>query len=604
MSTHRALLLALCALQIACSASGSGGVAGGGTGGVSDAGPDTGGQAGQGGTGAGGSGGFDAGGDAGPACDVHCSSDLHQVLDCNNVVVKTCGANQGCGANGTCIDACDSAKTNATTIGCEFYAVVPAPQSEVTGSCFAALLANTWDQPITLQADYAGQTLDISGMAREPVGSGASITYQPLQAGELAPGKVAILFLSQGSPGPLHFLPCPAGVTPGFAGDPSVPATGKGSAFHITSSAPVVAYDIYPYGGAKSYVSSATLLVPTSAWGTNYIAADAFKQDTVYSVGAPSLQAVALEDATSITINPVAAIAGGNGVAASPAGTPVTYSLDQGQVLQLVQGPELAGSPVQSDKPISLWGGANCMDIPNGKLSCDSAHQQLLPVKTLGSEYAAVRYADRVAGADEVVPWTIVGAVDGTMLSYDPAPPAGAPTTLSSGQLARFEASDPFIVKSQDDQHPFYFAAHMTGWTTLANNPQHEGDPEYVSVIPSQQYLNRYLFLTDVTYAQTNLVFVRRQAPDGSFKPVTLDCAGTLSGWQPIGTSGSYEYTRVDLVKNGAGVGGCENGVHTASSDAAFGLTVWGWDSAVSYAYPAGMGTQSINTVVVPAVPK
>ena len=31
---------------------------------------------------------------------------------------------------------------------------------------------------------------------------------------------------------------------------------------------PVVAYDIYPYGGALSYVTSATLLVPTPAWST------------------------------------------------------------------------------------------------------------------------------------------------------------------------------------------------------------------------------------------------------------------------------------------------------------------------------------------------
>jgi hypothetical protein len=42
-----------------------------------------------------------------------------------------------------------------------------------------------------------------------------------------------------------------------------------------------------------------------------------------------------------------------------------------------------------------------------------------------------------------------------------------------------------------------------------------------------------------------------------------------------------------------------DNGVHTAQSDAPFGLTVWGWDFAVSYAYPAGMSVRKINKVVV-----
>ena len=59
-----------------------------------------------------------------------------------------------------------------------------------------------------------------------------------------------------------------------------------------------------------------------------------------------------------------------------------------------------------------------------------------------------------------------------------------------------------------------------------------------------------------------------------------------------------------DLVVRGALQGNCDNGVHSAKSDAAFGLTVWGWDWYVSYAYPAGGGVKPINDVVVPPIPK
>jgi hypothetical protein len=87
-----------------------------------------------------------------------------------------------------------------------------------------------------------------------------------------------------------------------------------------------------------------------------------------------------------------------------------------------------------------------------------------------------------------------------------------------------------------------------------------------------------------------------------------------LTGWQPIGSAGQYEYTRLDLVRhNFEAQGSCDNGRHEAHSDGPFGVTVWGWGSDetgsynsvyVSYAYPAGGSVQPINAVVVQPVPR
>jgi hypothetical protein len=49
-----------------------------------------------------------------------------------------------------------------------------------------------------------------------------------------------------------------------------------GNAFHITASAPVSAYDTFPYGGGQAAVTSATLLLPVATWDTSYIAVDAY----------------------------------------------------------------------------------------------------------------------------------------------------------------------------------------------------------------------------------------------------------------------------------------------------------------------------------------
>jgi hypothetical protein len=565
----------------------------------SNGGLGTGGGAAAGATGTGGIGG--AGGvildpDSGPPCETHCSADLHQVLDCNNVVVLECPPDQGCSPNGTCVPACQSASENESTFGCDFFSVTPAVIAESRGSCFAVMVANTWTSPITIGAEYNGQSIDTASYTYVPQGSGASLTYQQVPGGQLDPGQLGILFLSKYESGDIFQVDCP--VAQALEMSTQVDTTGRGWAFHITTDRPIVAYDVYPWGGATSYVSSATLLVPTPTWGDNFVTADAWEA----LHGNPFTQVVAAEDNTTVTIVPITNVQGGGGIPAMTANTPTTFTLGRGEVVQFLQTERLAGSTLQSDKPISVWGGSSCMNIPNSAVCCDAAHQQLLPVQVLGSEYAAVRYPSR--GGDDQAPYTLIGMVDGTQLWYDPMP-GGAPQTVNRGDVAIFFTDQPFHVSSQDADHPFYLAAHMTGGSTSGN---YTGDPEYVNVVPPQQYLSHYVFATDPTYVgpvgHTALVFVRQRDNDGAFQDVNLDCMGVVTGWQPLGLNTDYEYAQVLIVAGGQPQGGCDNGAHTADSPVPFGLTVWGYDECASYAYPAGMSVEPINEVVVPPIPR
>ncbi len=525
----------------------------------------------------------------------HCSGDLHSILDQNNTVLQTCPPDQGCGAAG-CVPACDSARDNQSSIGCDYYAVAPDAISAGQGGCFAAFIANTWGVPITIKAEYAGQPLNIAQAAAMPSGSGASLTYSKLPNNQLPANKIAILFLSRNAN-----IACPNGFTPGIAADSAAHGTTIGNAFHISSSAPVVAYDIYPYGGSLSYAASATLLLPSTSWSDNYIAVAPFRKDVVVASAQPSLEIVAQENGTTVTISPTAAIVAGNGVAGTAKGTPHTYNLNKGQVLQFTQDQELTGSPIQANKPIGVWGAATCLNVDVSDTACDVAHQEIPPVKALGFEYIAVRYRNRNANnPPENVPWRFVGAVNGTTLTYLPSKPTGAPSTLALGGLAEVWDPGPFVVKSQDNQHPFYMSGYMTGQDHAPASGT--GDPEFVNLIAPQEFLPTYVFMTDPTYANTNLVVVRKDFGQG-FTDVKLDCIPSpLTGWQTIGGT-VYQYTRVDISKDAKGQGQCDNGLHTISSSNPFGLTVWGWDQYVSYAYPAGASVQPINTVIVPAQP-
>lgn len=551
-------------------------------------------------TGTGGHGGFLVIPDSGGGCGPKCSADLRDVLACDGSVEVTCGPEQAC-SDGVCVDdPCGVAAAAKTSYGCDFW-----PMSLINfpaGACWATYVANVWPVPVKINLEYDGVALPVSTFTRVPTGQGTSLTYAPYDdAVGLGPGEVAVMFMSQVGQGPPPFgVPCPPGIPTALTFDPTVGGTGLGKAFHLTTDRPVAAYTISPYGGGAAARTYATLLLPTAAWDLNYVAVSADKQDPF-----PTIAMLASEDDTKVTISPVAKIDPGPGVAGTAAGQPVTYTLSKGQYVQIVEfNTELTGSAILADKPIAVWGGNPCIGI--GACCCDNAAQQIPPVRALGHEYAAVRYRGRNGNPDESVPWRFVGAAPGTVLTYQPSMPPGAPATLDVGQVADFSAPGPFLVRSQDSDHPFYMAAYMSGGDAYGG----EGDPEFVNVVPTGQYLNSYVFFTDPTYSETNLVLVRAPGPSG-FQDVTLDCSGVVGGWQPLGP---YEIARVDLVTgNFSSVNGCSNGRHTIKSAVPFGVTVWGWGSAasttldttyVSYAYPAGVGVAQLNQVEVLPIPK
>lgn len=552
-----------------------------------------------------------------------CSSDLRGQVDCEGNVLKTCPPDQGCAGNGACVPACQAAADSKGSIGCDFYAVDPDIYTGdgAAGGCFAAFVANTWDTPATVTVEYGGKALDVAQFGRIPTGTGPAITYKPLPGGKIPAHEVAILFLNRkGTNPPGLVTDCPIGITPAVTDvDAAAHGSARGKAFRIKSDVPVSAYDILPYGGGRSALTSATLLLPTTAWTTNYVGVDGYREGAGASI--PFLEIVAQDDGTTVSINPTANIMAGTGVAAATKGTATTYTLARGEMLQLEPGaagfppfaPSLSGSVIESNKPVGLWGGKTSVGI----FACcnDSAHQQIPPIRALGSEYVGIRYRNRYDNIEEATPWRIIGAVDGTTLTWDPVAPTGAPMTLARGQVVEFLTNGPFVVKSQDPKHPFYMSAHMTGGALFdpAQNGKSgpadgRGDPEFVNVIPPGEFMQSYVLFTDPTYPETNLVVVRARGASG-FKDVTLDCMGTVTGWQAVGTSDQYEYVRIDLSRqNFQPQGKCDNGRHEMKSAGSFGVTVWGWGSAatgsfssqyVSYAYPAGASVLPINDVVV-----
>ncbi|MFZ5442549.1 MAG: IgGFc-binding protein [Myxococcota bacterium] len=527
--------------------------------------------------GGGGGAGADGGVDGG-VCP-GCSADGLSVVDCAGNATR-CASGLVC-AVASCLSPCVAAVAEQSTLGCEFYAAAVPPQFETKGSCYAVIVANTRQRAVQLEVTRGTRTLDARDFARRAVRQGSGeLTYEPLPTVggkvSLPPGEMALLFLAHSTLGdfPGRVL-CP--VEPAVSDAYQFDDGARFDAFVVKTTAPVAAWDLYPYGGATSHVTSASLLLPTSAWSTSYVA----------MTPAPNayLQIVAQEDRTVVQLKAPVAISSGPGLPGAAAGALASWTLAKGEVAQVLQSAELGGAFIRSSRPVAVFGGTPCMNKPLGTQACDSAHQQLPPVAQLSHEYVGVRYPTRGADEEEAL-WRVVGVVDGTTLTWTP-PVAGAPRTLAAGQQVEFAARGPFVVTAQDDEHVFGISQLMTGGWDFGGL----GDPDWVLLVPPGQFLAKHLFFVDPTYTQTQLVFVRR-AVNGRFAPVSLDCGPTLS-WHTVTPDTQYATLGWSLNLSS----GCEAGVHSATSALPFGITVWGLDSWTSYAWPSAMGTRKLNSV-------
>jgi hypothetical protein len=494
---------------------------------------------------------------------------------------------------------CQEAQDNHASVGCDYYAIdMDAAQGPPQDACYAVFIANTSDTAVHINTTWMSMNIDMSKYAKLPQGQGQSLTYgnYDVNAG-LAPGQVAILFLAYQFQ--LGNVACPVPAAIGHG--PQLSGTGKNWAFHITTDSPVVAYQMLPYGGGSAAATGASLLLPTTAWDTSYIAASAYDTAAppIPVAQGPSHDVVAMEDNTTVTMYPKGNIDGGGGLGTGPANQPYKVVLKAGEYFQITQGTPLSGSPVTADKPVGTFGGHQIMSID--RCCGDHGEQMLAPVRALGYQYVGAPHPDRKpAGMPDPRVYRLYGAVSGTQLTYEP--PGLGPATLNVGDQVEIRTDGAFVVTSQDSNHPFQIFTYMTGAGEMGEGGW--GDPDFVRLPPPAQYMSHYVFFTDVTYPFTGLTVVR-QANQGAFADVMLDCMGAISGWQPVGTSGQYEIATVKLVDHWNGQGGCNNGVHNMTSTVPFGTWVWGWGSEdtntgwVSYGYPAGENVLPINDVII-----
>ena len=436
-----------------------------------------------------------------------------------------CGMTQECD-QGACVELCEKIKSDPSSVGCVFR---------------GTKMQNFIEEPSAVTVGNVSKALTASVAMYYYQNGGEQLVSGPVN---VAPGKSAQFDL---------LMP---------------PQPGKGSVlrpdstFKIVSNVPVVAYLHSPITAQAHNDSS--MLLPDHAQQKNYI----IPAYTPNIGGNPAFfNVIGLEDGTEVSWTPPFATQAGGLVPAVAAKATGKIVIGDYDLLQVSSGQsDISGTIISLSKPAWVVGAVTCVNIPAGVTFCDHIEEQAIPLEYWGQIYVGAHAPKR---NNESYWYRVYGGEDGIKVDTAPAQP-GFPVMLNKGQFHEFKTKESFIFSASGPIMPVQYLEGQNGGAGT-------GDPASYQLVPVEQFLDRYVFVTGIGYNQHYVQVVR----DKGGADIKVDGA-VVNGYYTIG---NYEVADWKISE----------GTHLAESDSPFGIYQVGYTNVTSYAYPGGLRLKVIN---------
>lgn len=329
---------------------------------------------------------------------------------------------------------------------------------------------------------------------------------------------------------------------------------------HVTSLAPVSVHVI----SENSTSAEGYLAFPTAALGTNYYV---MSYGTARYAGS-EFAVVATQNNTTVNITPAAA------GASKAAGAAFSVVLNSGETYQLTNPAtaDMTGTVVIADKPVAVFGGHRCAEVPSNMGYCDYLVEQIPDVTLWGKTHHTVPFSGRARYTVRVM-----ASQNGTTFT---SAPAGMPATLNAGQFAdvtlsgagEFVASNPVLV-----------AQFIRSY---ADDTSGKGDPSMVLVTPTAVTAAE-MGVTDSIFgvhglAGTGGAYINVVTQTSTLANLKLDNVMVQAAlFAPISPTSLYSAGTIPVTP----------GAHTLAGAAPYSALVYDFgiaSNAVSYAYPVG----------------
>lgn len=365
-------------------------------------------------------------------------------------------------------------------------------------------------------------------------------------------------------------------VTPGSVSTVEVPSSFlstlqdgiESNGIRITAGEEVTVYGL----NQKTFTTDAFLALPVDILGTQYMVISYNSLGSSIST-ASMLSVVATEDNTQVTIVPSVSLSG------RPAGVPYNLTLNQGETYQLlatVASADLTGSTINSDKPVAVFSGHTCGNVPPNTGFCDHMVEQVPPMSSLGQSFVTIPLATRDAG--DV--FRVMATKDATEVSIVGTGGYNEAFTLNSGQF--MELSIPSNTYTRITATEAVLVAQYSKGQASDNVIS---DPFMMLIPPFEQFQNSYTVTTPAT--GFNRHFINLAVQNSQISNITLD--GALlpsSAFTPIPET-DFSGAQVEI----------EAGTHNISNVLPFGAFMYGFGSYDSYGYPGGQALAKVEEV-------
>ena len=336
---------------------------------------------------------------------------------------------------------------------------------------------------------------------------------------------------------------------------------------------------------------------------------------------------VACEDNTAVIIRPTQRIEAMADLINSPvsmlisAGESVTLTMNHLNTAQFNSDLDLTGTIIESDKPISVFVGHECGQVPAGQTACDHLVEQIPPDATWGTQFFTVpldvresgeRY--RIGTVTDNNQVTVTCTTEGQSapslqitrtihrnqypyMEFDTIgdPPDGV-TPSYRRDFCCIETTKPAIVM-------MYSKGHSLDEITFPGLVGTQGDPFMLLVPPVSQYSNDYTitvpksgrnsFNGHFSYALPLQFFDNSTTSRNAFT-INETTFTPDSGYYPIYCSGGQicGYGAYSSLPDG------DHKVAYNMPGAAMMLCMYGFLREISFAYPAGFEMQAIGGMV------
>ncbi len=522
-------------------------------------------------------------------------NEVHACLDDGSAgdLIETCDTSAGeiCGA-GKCGTECDILAGSNSYVGCEFWAVDLPNERGPMGTKNTWAVFSPWGVVlVNAGTATAYVTIDIN---EAPFGQ--PVSTKTVETRTMAPGAIEKIVL------PTREV---TGMTMNTPADPGPPMTLLTSAaYRITSSSPLIVTQFNVF--ENSFSNDASLLLPKAALGTTYRVLGYPTANPVVIEGMPtmpgvpdhaSVTVVGVEPGTQVQVK-LSADSMGNpdqNLPAAKAGETVTATLGPFDTLNIASRSDckmaeinkclgdFTGTIVQASRPVVVFtSGERAILGPlndnSGTDGCCTDHleEQMFPVTSLGKSFLITHSPPRGSEPDVL---RFMGVAE-TATVTTTLPPPDDSFTLQPGEMRSANAYNDIAVTSSA---PIMVAQILI---SQAYTSDFIGDPSLTIFPPVEQYRKNYTFLVPGD-TWTKNYFVIATETGNTFK---FDGASLPSGCQTVTGPEiggvKYEALRCPLA----------DGSHTVEGDKPFGITVYGYGSAGSYAFVGGADIKPIYT--------